>query len=160
LIIVGGCLAAATARGACLLQCHLRLPVGLLDGGVEGADLLREVVGLFLEAGDVEGVDPFDFLEAVAVGFAVGAGDGGVVDGVALEEGVAGGHGVGEGAAIGEFMLEVGLVDGEEEAFELVEGAGDLGEELFGVFGGAVALLDDGEAGDAVAEGGVRGERR
>jgi hypothetical protein len=46
---------------------HLRLPVGLLEGAVEGADLVGEVVGLFLEAVDVEGMDPFDFFEANTV---------------------------------------------------------------------------------------------
>jgi hypothetical protein len=62
---------------------------------------------------------------------------------VLKRERVAPGEGLGERLAGFDRVLEIGLVDGEDEALELAAGSAYLAEELARVFRGPFPLLDE-----------------
>ena len=131
---------------------EIRGPVEALEGGVEGSVLVGQPVVLVLEGTHVDGGDKLDLVARVALLRGAGAPCGVRIQTPALIEDVAVGDRVGERALVVERSRNVGLVDAADEEVDAVEDRVGLAEEVTGVLGGLVALLDADGAVDALEE--------
>jgi hypothetical protein len=125
------------------LHFQLHLPAGFLDGGIQLADLLCQIVGLCLKSSDFQSYDPAHFFDAIPIRrFCTGINHA-LESAVPKRQAIALGKRFRKSLAAFYCILQIGLINGDHQLHQFDGNSFNLPKQVNRVFRRLFALLHD-----------------